>query len=76
MRVATRAHSRPSAASRSRRGITAQLRYDPGNRVLSIGFSAPLERFRTVNVELLEGITGTDGAPLKPWRLTFSLGGS
>jgi Bacterial Ig-like domain len=56
-------------------GITAQLRYDPGNRVLSIGFSAPLERFRTVNVELVDGITGTDGAPLKPWRLTFSLGG-
>jgi hypothetical protein len=56
-------------------GITAQLRYDPGNRVLSIGFSAPLERFRAVNVDLLEGIKGTDGAPLKPWRLTFSLGG-
>jgi hypothetical protein len=56
-------------------GLTAQLRYDPGRRVLSIGFSAPLERFRTVIVELQDGITGTDGAPLKPWRLTFSLGG-
>ena len=56
-------------------GLTAQLRYDPGTRVLDIGFSAPLERFRTVIVELADGIKGTDGAPLKPWRLTFSLGG-
>ena len=55
--------------------ITAQLRYDPGTRVLDIGFSAPLERFRTVTVELVDGIKGSDGAPLKPWRLTFSLGG-
>jgi hypothetical protein len=55
--------------------ISAQLRYDPGTRVLSITFSAPLERFRTVTVELQDGITGTDGAPLKPWKLTFALGG-
>jgi hypothetical protein len=55
--------------------VSAQLRYDPGARVLSIVFSAPLERFRTVIVDLQEGITGTDGAPLKPWKLTFSVGG-
>jgi hypothetical protein len=55
--------------------ITAQLRYDPGRRVLDISFSEPLERFRTVTVDLLEGIKGTDGAPMKPWKLTFSLGG-
>jgi hypothetical protein len=55
--------------------ITAQLRYDPGTRVLDISFAQPLQRFRTVYVDLLEGITGTDGAPLKPWRLTFTLGG-
>jgi len=28
-----------------------------------------------MKVELLEGIVGTDGAPLTPWTLTFSLGG-
>jgi hypothetical protein len=44
--------------------------------VLDIGFAHPLERFRTMKVELLEGIVGTDGAPLAPWTLTFSLGGS
>ncbi len=70
-----------SGAQASERGepqappLTAQLRYDPGTRVLDITFSQPLERFRTVSVDLLEGIAGTDGAPLKPWKLTFTLGG-
>jgi hypothetical protein len=70
-----------SGAQASERGepqaptITAQLRYDPGIRVLDVSFSQPLERFRTVTVDLLDGIKGTDGAPLKPWKLTFSLGG-
>jgi hypothetical protein len=48
--------------------------WDPGNRVLTIKLSAPLERFRTIRVELLEGIKGTDGQPLKPWALTFTTG--
>jgi hypothetical protein len=56
--------------------INAEPRYDPGSRVLDIGFTTPLERFRTMKVELMEGIVGTDGAPLQPWTLTFSLGGS
>ena len=43
---------------------------------LELKFTKPLERFRTVNIELLEGILGTDGQPLKPWTLTFSIGGS
>jgi hypothetical protein len=55
--------------------IEAQPRYDPGSRVLDIAFTTPLQRFRTMKVELLEGIVGTDGAPLQPWTLTFSLGG-
>jgi hypothetical protein len=55
--------------------VEPQLRYDPAGRVLDIGFASPLERFRTVRVELLDGISGTDGAPMKPWTLTFSLGG-
>ena len=46
------------------------------NRVLEIKFTKPLERFRTVKIELLEGILGTDGQPLKPWTLTFETGGS
>lgn len=50
--------------------------YAGGNRVLEIKFTKPLERFRTVIVELADGILGTDGQPLKPWKLTFSVGGS
>jgi len=49
-------------------------RYNPGNRALEIKFTAPLERFQTVKVELLEGITSTTGEPLQPWTLTFSVG--
>jgi hypothetical protein len=38
-------------------------------------FPKPLEAFRTVKVELLDGIKGFDGAPIKPWTVTFSVGG-
>jgi hypothetical protein len=49
--------------------------YLPGTRVLEIRFVNPLERFRTVRVELMEGILGSDGQPLKPWTVTFQTGG-
>jgi hypothetical protein len=52
------------------------FQYIGANRVLEVRFTKPLERFRTLKVELLDGILGTDGQPLKPWTLTFSLGGS
>jgi Bacterial Ig-like domain len=50
--------------------------YAPANRVLEIKFAKPLERFRTLKVDLVEGIVGTDGQPLKPWTLSFMIGGS
>ena len=50
--------------------------YLGANRVLELHFAKPLERFRTVKVELLEGMLGTDGQPLKPWTLSFAVGGS
>jgi hypothetical protein len=52
------------------------LQYAPANRVLEVKFTKPLERFRTLKLDLLEGILGTDGQPLKPWSLTFMVGGS
>jgi hypothetical protein len=52
------------------------FQYAPANRVLELKFTKPLERFRTLKIDLLEGILGTDGQPLKPWTLSFSLGGS
>jgi hypothetical protein len=50
--------------------------YAAANRVLEIKFTKPLERFRTLKVDLVEGIVGTDGQPLKPWTLTFMIGGA
>jgi len=52
------------------------FQYAPANRVLELKFTKPLERFRTLNIDLVDGIVGTDGQPLKPWTLTFMLGGS
>ena len=48
--------------------------YYAATRVLELKFAKPLERFRTLTVELLDGILGTDEQPLKPWTLTFLLG--
>jgi Bacterial Ig-like domain len=49
--------------------------YDGANRAVVISFAKPLQPFRTVKVELLDGLKGFDGAPVKPWTLTFSVGG-
>lgn len=52
------------------------LQYTPASRVLVLKFTKPLERFRTVHVELGDGILGTDKQPLKPWVLSFDVGGA
>jgi hypothetical protein len=49
--------------------------YDAGPRSIEIRLTNPPERFRTVRVELLEGIRTFDGAPVTPWMLTFTVGG-
>jgi hypothetical protein len=54
--------------------FTAQ--YTPATRVLELKFTKPLERFRTVRIELSSEILGTDKQPLKPWTLNFDLGGA
>jgi hypothetical protein len=56
--------------------LTFETEYRAFNRVLELTFPQPFERFRTLRVELLEGILGTDEQPLKPWTLTVQLGGS
>lgn len=48
--------------------------YQEGTRSLEIKFAQPLERFSTVQIELLEGITAFDGQPLPPFTLTFTTG--
>jgi hypothetical protein len=56
--------------------LSFTTRYSDGTRVLEIVPAQPLERFRQVRLDLLEGIVGTDGSVLKPWSLRFRTGGS
>jgi hypothetical protein len=56
-------------------GLEFKSSYDAANRAIQISFAKPLEPFRTVRVELLDGLKGFDGAPFKPWTVTFSVGG-
>ena len=55
--------------------VEFQHAYDAGTRAIEIKFTRPLDRFRTVRIELLDGIKAFDGAPVKPWTLTYSVGG-
>lgn len=48
--------------------------YDEARRMLEISLAAPLERFRTVEVELSDAITSIGGVALKPWKLSFASG--
>jgi hypothetical protein len=49
--------------------------YDAASRAIEIRFAQPLERFRSVKVETLEGLKAFDGAPVTPYSFTFSIGG-
>ena len=66
---AERGEAQPPAA-------TFTIRYRAPSRALEIVPTRPLERFRHVTVELLDGIVGTDGSVLRPWTLHFATGGS
>ena len=50
--------------------------YTKENRALEIRPTQPWQRFRTVKIEFLEGITGPDGGALAPFTMTFTTGGS
>lgn len=61
-------------ADPSATGLEVTTQYLPGTRVLEIKLREPLEPFRTVVVQLTEGVLGTDKQPLQPWQLTFQTG--
>ena len=48
--------------------------YDAATHAVQLKLSKPLQPFRTVKIELLDGIRTFDGAPIKPWMVTFSTG--
>ena len=58
------------------RTLAFATNYTRENRALEIRPSEPLEPFRLVKVEFLEGIKGPDGGALAPFTLTFTTGGS
>jgi Big-like domain-containing protein len=52
------------------------VRYERATRSVEIKIDADdLARYKNVAVELTDGIAATDGARLKPWTITFTLGG-
>ena len=54
--------------------LDVQTTYDPATRALHLKFVRPLEPYRTLRVEILEGVKAFDGGPVRPWRLSFSVG--
>ena len=48
--------------------------YRGRNRVMEIRLEQPLRPFREVTIQLLGGITASDGAELPPWSLSFFAG--
>ena len=56
-------------------GLPFQTTYDGANRAVVLRMAQPLEAFRTVKVEILDGLKGFDGAPVTPWTISFSVGG-
>ena len=69
------AYAGPGGGDADAPDIPFELGYRGRNRVLEIRFDRELERFRSVTVTLLDGVTANDGAPLPTWTLSFFVGG-
>lgn len=54
--------------------VDVQATYDTGSHAVVLRLSKPLEPYRTVKLELVDGVKTFDGAPIKPWSVTFSVG--
>jgi hypothetical protein len=54
--------------------IEFTTQYLPGTRVLELRFTQPLAPFRTVQIDLVEGILGADQQGLRPFTLKFETG--
>ena len=52
-----------------------KMTYDGANRAIELRFGGPLPAFRTLTVEILDGLRGFDGAPVTPRTVTFTVGG-
>lgn len=54
--------------------MDVQANYDAGSHAVVLRLGKPLEAFRTVKLELVDGVKTFDGAPVTPWSVTFSVG--
>ena len=54
--------------------VAFESSYDAANRSIELRFTTPLDRFRTIRVQILDGLNTFDGAAVTPWTLTFSIG--
>lgn len=72
--IAGRVRASYAGAGQSDAPPTFKTTYDIATRAIQITFDMPLEPFSTVVIETLEGLTAFDGAPVLPYRLTFSVG--
>ena len=54
-------------------GLALKTTYDAANRAIEVRFAQALEPFRTVKVEIAEGVTAFDGGRLTPWAVTFTV---
>jgi Big-like domain-containing protein len=53
-----------------------EINYDIDTRSVQLNLSRPLEPFRTVKIEVLEGVMTFEGAAVEPWSITFTTGPS
>jgi hypothetical protein len=67
-------HVRLSYASGDMAAIAFTASYTKENRALEIKPNDPLQSFRPVKLEMLEGVKGTDGGAMQPFTLTFTTG--
>ena len=56
--------------------IAFTTNYTKENRALEIKPTDPLEPFRKVKLEIVDGVKGTDNGEMLPFTLTFTTGGS
>ena len=65
-----------AAAASGEAARSPEVKYDRARRALEIRLALDdAASYRNVSVELLDGIAATDGARLKPFRLTFTFAG-
>lgn len=55
--------------------IPFKVNYDAAARAIQVTPATPFESFSTIRFELLDGVTGFNGAPVTPFTMMFSVGG-